>query len=130
VGHLDEAGYLYLTGRATEMIVSGSVNIYPGEIEGVLLRHPAVTGAAVIGIADHEFGERPAAVVETRPGTLDPAQAARELERHCRGLLAGFKVPRRYRVVASLPRDATGKVRKAALREDWARWEREGAGEC
>ncbi len=115
IGYLDEAGYLFLTGRAQDLIVSGGVNIYPAEVEAVLLTHPAVHDAAVIGVPDHEFGERVIAVVQREgdpPGDL-PAL----LDAYCRRSLAGFKVPREYVFVAALPREATGKIRKDALRE-------------
>ena len=117
VGHLDEDGFLYLTGRAQDMIVSGGVNVYPAEIEAVLLNHPVVRDVAVIGVPDDEFGERVVAVVEaTDPSTelfalLDP---------FCRKSLAGFKTPRAYHVIPRLPREATGKLRKDVLRKSFA----------
>ncbi|MEH1123222.1 AMP-binding protein [Micromonospora sp. CPCC 206061] len=121
LGYLDEDGYLFLTGRAKDMIVSGSVNIYPAELEAVLLSHPAVRDAAVVGVPDEVFGERPLAVVELRPGALAEVDAPAALERHCRESLAGFKVPRVYRVTAALPRDPSGKLSKRLLREQYGR---------
>jgi acyl-CoA synthetase (AMP-forming)/AMP-acid ligase II len=115
VGYLDEDGYLFLTGRATDMIISGGVNVYPAEVEAVLLSHPAVRDAAVVGLPDEEFGERIAAVVES--DAVDPERLWRELDAHCRTSLAGFKVPRLYRAVDSMPRESTGKIRKDKLRE-------------
>jgi len=115
LGYLDDAGYLYLTGRAQDLIVTGGVNVYPAEVEAVLLTHPAVRDAAVVGVADDEFGERVVAVVEPEPGAPDRLAAA--LDAHCRRSLAGFKVPRAYRLVAALPREATGKIRKELLRD-------------
>jgi len=120
-GHLDEDGFLYLSGRQIEMIVSGGVNIYPAEVETVLLAHPAVQDAAVFGIPDSDLGERVAAMVELvadGPTLADPAAA---LDRHCRQQLAGFKVPRVYDIVARLPRQADGKVRKRVLQEPYWR---------
>ncbi|WP_018585096.1 cytochrome P450 [Salinispora arenicola] len=115
VGHVDEDGYLFLTGRAQDMIVSGGVNVYPAEVEAALLRHPVVRDAAVIGVADDEFGERVVGIVVPETA-VDPDDLATHLDAHCRVSLAGFKVPRTYRVVESLPRDETGKLRKDALR--------------
>ncbi|GIJ79588.1 long-chain acyl-CoA synthetase [Micromonospora phaseoli] len=116
-GFLDDAGYLYLTGRARELIISGGVNIYPAEVQAVLLSHPAVRDAAVTGEPDDEYGERVVAVVELDRHRLDPVDAPQVLDGFCRRSLAGFKVPRRWRFVAELPRDGTGKLRHDVLRE-------------
>jgi acyl-CoA synthetase (AMP-forming)/AMP-acid ligase II len=116
VGHLDDAGFLFLTGREQDMIVTGGVNVYPAEVEAVLQRHPAVRDAAVIGVPDPEFGERVIAIVEREAGA--PPDLAALLDRHCRRSLAGFKSPRAYRFVDTLPREPTGKIRKDALRSD------------
>ena len=113
LGYLDDAGYLFLTGRAQDLIVSGGVNVYPAEVEAVLLTHPGVRDAAVIGVPDSEFGERVAAVVERESGA--PGDLAILLDEHCRRSLAGFKVPRAYHFVDTLPREPTGKLRKEAL---------------
>ncbi|WP_055483300.1 AMP-binding protein [Sphaerimonospora mesophila] len=121
VGHLDEDGFLFLTARSVEIIVSGGVNIYPAEVEAALLRHAAVRDAAVLGIPDAEFGERVKAVVQIEPGA---EATAAELDRHCRDLLAGFKVPRSYDFVEELPREPTGKLARARLRELY--WSGEG----
>jgi long-chain acyl-CoA synthetase len=115
IGYLDEAGYLFLTGRAQDLIVTGGVNVYPAEVEAVLLTHPAVYDAAVIGAPDHEFGERVVAVVQPAAGAPEDLPAV--LDAHCRHSLAGFKVPRAYLLVDALPREATGKIRKDLLRE-------------
>jgi long-chain acyl-CoA synthetase len=118
LGYLDEDGYLFLTGRAQDMVVSGGVNVYPAEVEAALLTHPAVRDAAVVGVPDDEYGERVVAVVELDPD-WPPSQVdglADRLDRHCRHTLAGFKVPRGYRLVAELPREPTGKLRKDAVR--------------
>lgn len=116
LGYLDEDGYLFLTGRHQDMIITGGVNVYPAEVEAVLLSHRGVRDAAVLGVADDEYGERVVAVVETDPGQLSPDRAADELDRHCRERLAGFKVPRAYRVTERLPREPTGKLPKHTLR--------------
>jgi acyl-CoA synthetase (AMP-forming)/AMP-acid ligase II len=124
VGYLDEAGFLFLTGRAQDLIVSGGVNVYPAEVEAVLLTHPAVRDAAVIGIADDEFGERVVGIIEPDAGSLNGAKGtdalAAELDAHCRRSLAGFKSPRLYHFVDALPREATGKLRKDVLRGRFA----------
>lgn len=114
LGHLDDAGFLYLTGRAQDLIVSGGVNVYPAEVEAVLRGHPAVRDVAVVGVPDHEFGERVVAVVAPEPCAPDDLPAV--LDAYCRRALAGFKTPRRYVLVDALPREATGKLRKDALR--------------
>jgi acyl-CoA synthetase (AMP-forming)/AMP-acid ligase II len=124
LGRLDADGYLYLTGRETDMILSGGVNIYPAEVESVLLAHPEVRDAAVIGVPDPEFGERVLAVVQPATATADLAELASTLDRHCRATLAGFKVPRRYELTGGLPRDDNGKLRKQVLRAPY--WEHEG----
>lgn len=116
VGHLDDDGYLYITDRVADMVISGGVNIYPREVEEALHRHPAVVDCAVFGIPDPRFGESLCAVVECRaPATPE------ELAAHCRTLLADFKCPPRIDVVASLPRDPAGKVVKRHLREAYTR---------
>jgi len=121
IGYLDEDGYLFLTARSAEVIVSGGVNIYPAEVEAALLAHPGVRDAAVVGVPDGEFGERVAALVERDP--LSDVDTA-ELDRHCRARLAGFKVPRLYEFVGRLPREPTGKLARAALREPY--WQQTG----
>jgi long-chain acyl-CoA synthetase len=113
VGHVDAAGYLYLTGRSVDLIVTGGVNVYPAEIEAVLQVHPAVRDVAVVGVPDPEFGEQVKAVVELEDGV---SATDEELDRHCRAALAGFKVPRSYDFVPSLPREPTGKLRKREIR--------------
>lgn len=116
VGHLDADGYLYVTDRMADMVISGGVNIYPREVEEALHRHPAVVDCAVFGVPDARFGESLCAVVECRsPVTPD------ELAAHCRRLLADFKCPPRIDVVDALPRDPAGKVVKRHLREAYTR---------
>ncbi|KAA2265809.1 AMP-binding protein [Solihabitans fulvus] len=116
LGYVDEDGYLFLTGRAKQLIVSGGVNIHPMEVEAALLAHPAVRDVAVIGIPDEEFGERVLAVVQLCGGLIGDTEAAEVLARHCRERLAGFKVPRAWRVVERLPRDDAGKLRHNDVR--------------
>jgi fatty-acyl-CoA synthase len=124
MGHLDEDGYLYLTDRQSDMIISGGVNIYPRETEDVLATHPAVADAAVFGVPDPEMGESVKAVVQL----LDPASSSpdteAELIAYCRDRLAGFKCPRSIDFVAELPRDPNGKLYKRLVREPY--WEGHG----
>lgn len=114
LGRLDDAGYLHLTGRRQDLVVSGGVNVYPAEVEAVLVRHPDVRDAVVLGVPDEEFGERVVAVVEAAAGA--PVDLAVALDLHCRRSLAGFKVPRVYHRLDALPREATGKLRQDVVR--------------
>ncbi|MEJ2863820.1 AMP-binding protein [Actinomycetospora flava] len=113
LGHLDADGYLYLTGRAGHTIISGGVNVYPREVEDLLLEHPAVDDVAVVGVPDDEFGERVVAVVVPAPG----AEADDGLLRWARERLAPAKSPREVRVVAALPRNDAGKLLHRVVRE-------------
>jgi fatty-acyl-CoA synthase len=98
------------------MYISGGENVYPAEIEAALHEHPAVVDAAVIGVPDERWGEVGVAIVVVRSGaTVDE----RELLAHCRGRLAGFKVPHVLRLVQDLPRSASGKLLKRELRESF-----------
>ena len=109
----DARGCFHIEGRKRDMIISGGVNVYPAEVEGVLHEHPAIAEAAVIGVPDREWGERVRAFLVLRPG-LDAT--ADELRAHCKDRLAGPKVPRDYVFLESLPRNPTGKVLKRDLR--------------
>jgi acyl-CoA synthetase (AMP-forming)/AMP-acid ligase II len=112
VGRIDQDGYLYLTGRKKELIISGGDNIYPAEVEAVLHRHPLVLEAAVIGIPDAYWGESVKAVVVPKPGnTLNE----KEVIEYCKSQLAKYKTPRSVDFVASLPKNAAGKVVKGEL---------------
>lgn len=113
-GYVDEAGFLFLTGRSEDLIVTGGVNVYPAEVEAVLLAHSAVHDAVVLGVPDDEFGERVVAVVSPAPDA--PTDLPTLLDQYCRRFLAGFKTPRMYHLVESLPREASGKIRRDALR--------------
>lgn len=119
VGHLDADGYLYVTDRASDMVLRGGVNVYPAEVEAVLQRHRDVVDCAVLGVPDTRMGEELLALVELRRpasgAAASPSPA--ELQRFCREHLADFKCPRRVEIVEHLPRDATGKVLKRRLRD-------------
>jgi len=113
LGHIDEEGFLYVRDRIDDMIVSGGENVIPAEVEEVLLRHPAVAEAAVIGREDPEWQQAVTAVVVLESGT---SATADELRRHCAETLAGFKVPKRVELASALPRTPSGKLMRRALR--------------
>jgi acyl-CoA synthetase (AMP-forming)/AMP-acid ligase II len=117
MGWMDAEGYLYLTDRASHMIISGGVNIYPQEVEAVLTLHPAVRDVAVIGVPDPEFGEQVKAVVEPAVRATADEALARELIAHCRRSLAAFKCPKTVDFIDELPRLPTGKLLKRELRK-------------
>jgi long-chain acyl-CoA synthetase len=121
VGHLDGEGYLYLTDRKLFMIVSGGVNIYPQEIEDVLVLHPAVADVAVFGIPEPEMGEEVKAVVQPAPGVEPTPALAEEILAFCRDHLSHYKCPRTVDFTEQLPRGENGKLYKKLLREPyWA----------
>jgi len=113
LGHRDEEGYLYLVDRRGDKIVTGGENVYPSEVENVLLEHPAVAEVAVVGLPHERWGQEVTAVVVTRPGVEAPREA---LLAFCRERLAGYKTPKQVRFTDVLPRTATGKLRRGALR--------------
>jgi long-chain acyl-CoA synthetase len=117
VGYVDDDGYLFLTDRSANLIISGGVNIYPAEIDAVLLEHPAVGDAATIGVPDDEWGERVVAVIELQPGREPSPKLARELVAHCRARLAHYKCPQLVEFTDRLPRQDNGKIYKRVLRE-------------
>jgi long-chain acyl-CoA synthetase len=117
LGYLDEDGYLYLTDRSADLIVSGGVNIYPAEVEEALVTHPAVGDVAVIGVPDEEWGESVKAVVELKPGVEPGPALAGELISWCRGTLAGYKCPRSVDFSEGLPREDNGKLYRRLVRE-------------
>jgi fatty-acyl-CoA synthase len=116
VGWLDEDGYLFLTDRDGDLIISGGVNIYPREAENVLLEHPAVADAAVVGVDDADLGQRAVAVVVPAAGVDASPELAGTLLAHCQEHLARFKCPRELRFRAELPRSEAGKIVKRDLR--------------
>lgn len=121
VGHLDEGGYLYLTDRQSNMIISGGVNVYPQETENLLLTHPKVDDAAVIGVPNDDLGEEVKAVVILRPGVDASPEVERELIGYCRERLAHYKAPRSIDFATDLPRMPTGKLYKRLIREEYWR---------
>jgi long-chain acyl-CoA synthetase len=116
IGMMDEQGYLYLLDRKKDMIISGGNNIYPREVEEVLLRHPAIYEVAVIGIPDPLWGESVKAIVALRPGMTITEE---EVHVFCRQHLASYKKPRTVEFVPELPKNAYGKILKRELREQY-----------
>lgn len=117
VGYVDEDGYLYLTDRATFMIISGGVNIYPQECENLLITHPKIADAAVFGVPNPDLGEEVKAVVQPMPGVSPGQELADELIAFCSQSLSRQKVPRSIDFEAELPRLPTGKLYKRLLRD-------------
>ena len=117
LGFEDSSGYYHLTGRAKDIIIRGGANIAPAEVENVIVRHPAVQSAAVIGVPDRKYGEVPVAFIVLRGGTEVTIEA---LSAHCSAELADFKVPSAFRLLPEFPLGATGKVDKKALKVLWA----------
>jgi len=122
---VDGDGYVYLTDRAAFMIISGGVNIYPQECENLLVTHPKVADAAVIGVPNEEMGEEVKAVVELMPGCDPGAETEAELIAFCRQRLAHHKCPRSIDFEAKLPRLPTGKLYKGPLRDRY--WKGRGS---
>lgn len=124
IGYQDDDGYLYITDRAADMVVSGGVNLYPAESEAVLIEHPSVRDVAVIGVPDADLGEALHALIVPQSGSPEPA----DLAAFCREKLAGYKVPRSYEFVTELARNPMGKLDKRALRRPYWDSERTIAG--
>jgi long-chain acyl-CoA synthetase len=121
VGYLDADGYLFLTGRTAECIISGGVNIYPQEIDNELIKHPAVEDACTIGVPNEEWGEEVKSVLTLNPGYAGSEALAKEIQTFARARLAGFKVPRSIEFVDELPRNPAGKIQRKKVREPyWA----------
>ena len=117
IGYVDDDGYVFITDRVSDMIVSGGVNIYPAEAEQVLVRHPGVADVAVIGVPHETMGEEVKALIMARDIAHPPVSA--ELDAFARTHLAGFKCPRSYEFVADLGRNAMGKINKRNLRRPY-----------
>ena len=119
IGRVDDEGYLYLTDRKSFMIISGGVNIYPQEIEDILLCHPSVLDAAVFGVPNEDFGEEVKAVVQPVPSIDGEPELRDELMALCRQRLSRIKCHRSIDFRKSLPRSATGKLYKRRLKEEY-----------
>lgn len=121
IGFIDEAGYLFLSDRKIDMIISGGVNIYPAEIEAVLVTHPNVLDVAVFGVPNTEFGEEVKATVQLADGVEWSTELEAELVSISREQLAGYKQPKSFEVIDEMPRSAAGKLLKRELRAPfWA----------
>ncbi|HMH59184.1 MAG TPA: hypothetical protein VK537_08385, partial [Galbitalea sp.] len=121
VGVIDEDGYLFLRDRKIDMIISGGANIYPAEIENVLLSFPKVGDVAVFGIPNEDWGEEVKAVIEPAEGVEPTPELAEEIQAHCAEKLAKFKTPKSIDFTDSMPRDPNGKLYKRKLRDPyWA----------
>jgi long-chain acyl-CoA synthetase len=119
MGYVDTDGWLFLTDRSANLIISGGVNVYPAEVDAVLLTHEAVADAATIGVPHPEWGEEVKAVIELRAGVTPSEPLARELMALCRGQLAGYKCPKSVDFVDHLPREDNGKIYKRKLRDQY-----------
>jgi fatty-acyl-CoA synthase len=114
MGHFDEEGFLYLEGRVDDMIISGGINIMPARVEDVLLSHPDVVEVAVVGAPDSEWGQRVKAHIVSKRPDLTEADLDKFMKE---SEIAGYMRPRIYEFTEALPRTATGKVNRKALRE-------------
>jgi long-chain acyl-CoA synthetase len=121
IGYLDDDGYLFLCDRKSDMIISGGVNIYPAEIEGVFLTHPKVGDVAVFGIPHDDWGEEIKAVVEPAAGVEGDAALTEELLAFCADRMGKFKIPKSIDYTNEMPRDPSGKLYKRKLRDPY--WE-------
>jgi acyl-CoA synthetase (AMP-forming)/AMP-acid ligase II len=117
LGRVDEDGWLFLSDRRADLILSGGVNLYPAEIEAVLVRHPQVAEVAVVGVPNEDFGEQAHAVIVPRDPSTDQATLRAELEALCREHLAGTKRPRSWEFAEELPRSEAGKLLRRILKE-------------
>lgn len=117
MGHVDENGFIFITDRMSDMVVSGGVNLYPSESENALLRHPGVADVAVIGIPHADLGEQLLALVVPSDASNPPT--ADDLQAFCRDLISAYKIPRRYEYLGELPRNEMQKVDKKALRRPY-----------
>jgi acyl-CoA synthetase (AMP-forming)/AMP-acid ligase II len=113
MGYIDESGYLFIMDRSKDMIISGGENVYPREIEEVLIKHPAVREVAVIGVPDPKWGEAIKAVVALKPGQTAGEE---DLIAFCRDNIASYKKPKSVDFIAELPKNNYGKILKRELR--------------
>ena len=119
MGYVDEDGYLFLTDRSADLIISGGVNIYPAEVDAVMLTQPAVRDSCTIGVPNHEWGEEVKTVIELKPDVEPSAELGSELIGYARERLAHFKCPRTVDFIEELPRHETGKLYRRLVRETY-----------
>lgn len=115
-GVMDEEGYIYIRDRIKDMVVTGGENVYPVEVENVLTGHPSIVEAAVIGVPDETYGEALMAVCALSP---ESQLSVQDLVDFCRGKIAGYKIPRKLKIVDAVPRNPSGKILKKLLREPY-----------
>ncbi|MFT4797684.1 MAG: long-chain acyl-CoA synthetase, partial [Candidatus Azotimanducaceae bacterium] len=121
MGYFDEDGYLFLTGRSAETIISGGVNIYPQETDDVMLKHPAVADVCTVGVPNDEWGEEVKSIVQVKPGVEHSVETAQMLIDFAREHLPGFKTPRTIDFIEDLPRLPSGKIQRRMVRAPyWA----------
>jgi long-chain acyl-CoA synthetase len=120
LGHLTDDGWLYISDRRTDLILSGGANIYPAEIEAVLVTHPLVADAAVFGVPDPDWGESVQAVIELISGMPGTDALAEEIRQFAAQHLARYKLPRYIDFSEQLPRLPSGKLLKRRLKDDYA----------
>ena len=121
MGYMDDEGYIYLVDRKSDMIISGGINIYPAEIEAVMIDHPDIEEPAVIGVPDEKWGELVKAVLSLEEGATATEQ---DIIDWCRGKMAGYRIPRSVDFVTDFPRTAAGKIQKKVLRGQY--WKEAG----
>jgi len=119
IGYLDADGYLFISDRAKDMIITGGTNVYPAEIEAVLLTHPKISDVGVIGIPDPEWGESIVAIVQLKSGFTASEGLNAELLQFCKQHLASYKCPRRWDYRTELPRTEAGKLYKRKIRDEY-----------
>jgi long-chain acyl-CoA synthetase len=119
MGYVDEDGYLFLTDRSADLIISGGVNIYPAEVDAVMLTHDAVRDSCTIGIPNEEWGEEVKTVIELKDGVVASDALSKELIEHARSKLAHFKCPKSIDFTDELPRHETGKLYRRLVREEY-----------
>lgn len=116
MGYVDGEGYLFLADRRTDLIISGGANVYPAEVESVILQMPGVADAVVIGLKDDDLGRRVHAVIQASAGENAPSFEA--LNAYVKANLAAYKAPKSYEILETLPRDEAGKIRRSKLRDE------------
>lgn len=119
IGYVDEEGYLFLCDRRADVIITGGVNVYPAQIESVLLAHPAISDCCAVGVPDDEWGERVCAVVQLRDGQAFDEALEEDLRRWCGGALGAPQQPRQFVAATELPRTETGKLARRVIRDNF-----------